>query len=434
MSALTDSLLANPLFRSAIATDESLRDIAQRFGCSFGFAQRLRSSGVFEDAAVLPVAVPVLKMEAKGAPEYSRDEDSAGITITKVADRIIPLSEWLLDLAADGYDPDDFNTSHGHSIWTQHTKDQVTKTLYSNRFSAVRKVRKDDSERLVSTEVVLEAIRSFTYIPQPVAYQDESFVLVPTDFQFGKVDWNGGSKETAAQVMESFSKAAAFVKEFRPREVAILDAGDIIENIYSTSAQLGTNDLDLPAQVVEAAYAMQRGLQMLAPLTPSIRYAAVSSNHGAHRIGPKSPAGDAHSDYGLAVAKMLGHALELNPSAFGHVTVQTPEPFMESLHFQTSGTDIGLVHSHQASGGDKIGEWWKGQSHGNMPVAQARILVCGHWHSLRVQQSGDSRWIMVGPSSDRGSSWFTNLKGEQSESGMLSFTTANNAWNNLRVL
>ncbi|MBG6106626.1 hypothetical protein [Frigoribacterium sp. CG_9.8] len=345
------------------------------------------------------------------------------------------MSFWLDRLRVDGFDPEAFGYSIGNSVWTQHTKDQVTKTLYSNRFSATLKPStKEADERLVSHESVIEAIRSFTYVPQPVAFQHESFVLVPTDFQFGKVDWNGGSKETMEQVMESFSKAAAFVKEFRPREVAILDAGDIIENIYSTSAQLGTNDLDLPHQVVEAAFAMQKGLQMLAPLAPSIRYAAVSSNHGAHRIGPKSPAGDAHSDYGLAVAKILGNALTLNPAAFGHVTVQTPEPYMESLYFQTSGSDIGLVHSHQASGADKIGEWWKGQSHGNMPVSQARILVCGHWHSLRVQQSGDSRWIMVGPASDRGSSWYTNLKGEQSESGMLSFTTANNVWNNLRVL
>lgn len=116
------------------------------------------------------------------------------------------------------------------------------------------------------------------------------------------------------------------------------------------------------------------------------------------------------------------------------MTIQVPEPYMESLYFQTSGTDIGVVHGHQAGSPDRIGDWWKGQSHGRMPVSEARILIAGHFHSLRVQQSGDARWIMVGPASDRGSSWFTNAKGEQSESGMLSFTTANNEWNNLRVL
>ena len=40
-------------------------------------------------------------------------------------------------------------------------------------------------------------------------------------------------------------------------------------------------------------HVMLTGIQMLAPLAPSPKYAWVSSNHGAHRIGPKSPAGDA---------------------------------------------------------------------------------------------------------------------------------------------
>lgn len=69
-----------------------------------------------------------------------------------------------------------------------------------------------------------------------------------------------------------------------------------------------------------------------------------------------------------------------------------------------------------------------------MPTGDARILIAGHWHSLRVQQSGDARWIITGPSSDRGSSWYTNARGESSKSGMLSFLTADNQWSNLRIL
>ena len=208
----------------------------------------------------------------------------------------------------------------------------------------------------------------------------------------------------------------------------------MIENIYSTSSQLATNDLDLPHQVEAAMHVMLSGIQMLAPLAPSLKYVAVSSNHGAHRIAQKQPAGDVHADYGLVVAKMLGHALKLNEAAFGHVEVITPLPYMESLAFDTNGSRIGVVHGHQAGSADKLGEWWKGQSHGHMPTGDARILISGHWHSMRVQQSGDARWILVGPSSDRGSSWFTNSRGESSESGMLTFLTANNEWSDIRIV
>lgn len=281
---------------------------------------------------------------------------------------------------------------------------------------------------------VLDRIRSFTYVPAPRAVNPETLVVVPTDLQVGKVDWNGGTAETTAQALESFAKAAEFAREFKPAEIVMVDAGDAIENIYNTSSQLGTNDRDLTYQLEEAHNIFLSGIEMLAPCSPSLAYKAVSSNHGALRLGPKSPAGDAHADFGLRIARMIGRALRLNPDAFQHVTVQTPDPYMESLYFRSSGSDIGVVHGHQAGSADKLGEWWKGQSHGNMPVSKARILIAGHFHSLRYYQSGDSRHVFVGPASDRGSSWFTNLKGESSQSGMLTFTTSDNAWDNLRVL
>src|SRR6187431_3116833 len=106
---------------------------------------------------------------------------------------------------------------------------------------------------------------------------------MPTDLQVGKVDWSGGSEETTDQALESFARVAEFAKEFRPAEICIVDAGDPIENIYSTSSQLGTNDRDLPAQIEIAHHIFLTGVEMLAPLAPSIRYAAVSSNHGQQR-------------------------------------------------------------------------------------------------------------------------------------------------------
>ena len=307
-------------------------------------------------------------------------------------------------------------------------RDVIDLFSYRAQFRA-KTASEEPMERLIAR------MRSFVYVPAPTGVRSgESLVIVPTDLQIGKVDWNGGSKDTLDQVLSSFHRALELVREHEPSEVCMVDAGDIVENIYNTSSQLATNDLDLPHQVEQAMHAILTGIELLAPEVPSLRYAAVSSNHGAHRLGPKSPAGDVHADYGIVIAKLIRHSLRLAPEKFGHVTIQTPEPYMESLTFSTSGSDIGVVHGHQSASADKIGEWWKGQSHGRMPTADARILIAGHWHSLRVQQSGDGRWIIVGSASDRGSSWFTNLRGEQSQSGMMSFLTRDNTWRDLAIL
>ncbi|MGN6324503.1 helix-turn-helix domain-containing protein [Pseudolysinimonas sp.] len=77
--------------------------------------------------------------------DFDRDE-KGNLKYRVDADRILPLSWWLGRLRADGFDPDDFTFSHGHSVWTQHTKAQITKTLYANRFSATLRAKKESGD------------------------------------------------------------------------------------------------------------------------------------------------------------------------------------------------------------------------------------------------------------------------------------------------
>lgn len=368
-------------------------------------------------------------------PQHNKSkktEDSTDIEIVSS----VPITETQISeaLKARGIDEATHKVSLSFGIY-----EQGEKVRHSFRASASPKRIETNEATEFELQSVIDRITSYDHTKEfhmgAGDPNSDTLVIVPADLQIGKVDWNGGTDDTIKQALESFARAAQFATEHNFREIVIVDAGDIIENIYNVSSQLGTNDVDLPHQVVLASHVILSGIEMLAPLCESLRYVAVSSNHGAHRIGLKAPGGDVHADYGIAIARMLDRALKLNPVAFGHVTVQVPEPFFESLYFKTlSNSDIGVVHGHQVNSPDKIGEWWKGQSHGNMPVGNARILITGHWHSLRVQQSGDSRWIIVGPSSDRGSSWFTNNRGERSESGMLMFTTKDNKWGNLQIV
>lgn len=395
--------------------NNNVRDVAQE--------ARVELMTLADALAEPPLPIPPQKYQKHSELDHStgRGEAATGAVRGMVSDEAE-----LLRLA--GIDPEAFRIVGKASQWTKthNGKDDT----YSFFFQFER-ITAEETEEFTS---ILDRIKGFSFQPADKAKNPETLICLPTDLQTGKVDWNGGTNETVDQALESFGAVAEFAKDFEPSEICMVDAGDAIENIYSTSSQLGTNDRDLPGQIEIAHHIFLTGLQMLAPRAPKLRYAAVSSNHGAQRLGPKSPAGDAHADYGLGIAKMIRRGLQLNPEAFGHVTVQTPEPYMESLYFETNGSQIGVVHGHQAASADKLGEWWKGQTHGGMPVANARILLAGHWHSLRYYQSGDARHVFVGPASDRGSSWFTNLRGESSKSGMLMFTTSNNEWDNLKVV
>ena len=333
-------------------------------------------------------------------------------------------------LQSKGLNPEEWDYQFRFSEWEQYSQKNGMRMLHAFRVSGKRKTGKDDRKW---EQAYIDRIKAFKPVKIEPTASKESFIVVPTDFQIGKVDWNGGSSQTVEQVMASFHAAAEYCRTHKPAEIVIIDAGDIVENIYNTSSQLGTNDLGLPSQVSVAYELMLEGIQILAPLAPRIKYVAVTSNHGTHRIGPKSPANAVHEDWGILLAKILKASAKLAP-ALSHLEVILPENFVESLAFETSGTTIGVVHGHQASGPDKIGEWWARQTHGNMPTSIARILITGHWHSFRVYQSGDARWIFVGPSSDRGSSWYTNSRGEQSQSGMLAFRTQNNVWTDIQIL
>jgi len=84
------------------------------------------------------------------------------------------------------------------------------------------------------------------------------------------------------------------------------------------------------------------------------------------------------------------------------------------------------VHGHQASRPDGMGDWWRKQSFGRQPVADASVLVHGHFHHLRVTELGSvsrgdanaSRFLIMAPTMDNGSGWFRLGSGEDSIPGL----------------
>lgn len=128
-------LLDNEDFLADLRGDLSQSAIAIKWGISSSTVSKWRNRLRNEDAADTAGANDVIR------ESFDKERDGA-LKYEIVVDRILPLSWWIERLRTDGYDPDDFLFSFGNSVWTQHTKLQVTKTLYANRFSASLKAGK----------------------------------------------------------------------------------------------------------------------------------------------------------------------------------------------------------------------------------------------------------------------------------------------------
>lgn len=299
--------------------------------------------------------------------------------------------------------------------------------------------RMDDSPDTTTLDVAdLEAAIA-GYTPpsaSPASPANPALVVCASDWQVGKTDMNGGTKGTVRRVLDAFHKAAQRAEELRPAEIVLADLGDVIENECNTVSQRATNDLDLTSQVRLARRLMLEGIKLLAPHTPRLTYVAVPSNHAAVRtgVGSKNLASTVQNDWGLEIQEQIRDVCTNSDTILRDVNFVSPQHHLESVVYNVCNTNIGFLHGHQTRNPDKIGDWWKGQSHGRGPVGEADILLLGHWHSLRVQLSGDSRTFMVAPTSDPGSSWFTGTAGDWSKPGMLTFTVNDGGWDLLRVL
>jgi hypothetical protein len=81
----------------------------------------------------------------------------------------------------------------------------------------------------------------------------------------------------------------------------------------------------------------------------------------------------------------------------------------------------------------KIEKWWTGQVMGFQPVADARILITGHYHHLLVSESTGRTHVQC-PAMDGGSVWWEQRGGGQSKAGTLTFMVGADGWDCLRVI
>jgi hypothetical protein len=268
--------------------------------------------------------------------------------------------------------------------------------------------------------------------PTPKATNDTALVVLWSDLQLGKVDVRGGTPELLERIELTKARLWEIVKREKPSQVIFADLGDTVENFQNAAAQqqLATNDLSIMEQVDLATSLAWEHIRWLAEKVPQVTYASVGSNHCQWRSNGK-PVGKSTDDWGVFIGRQLARLA----SETGHKNIKflEPQPHHESLAvdvFDDGFHILGIVHGHQVARPDRMPTWWRQQAFGAQPVADASILVHGHFHHLRILEMGSvdrgenpaSRFLIQAPTMDNGSSWFRKFSGEDSQPGLAVFT------------
>ena len=320
-------------------------------------------------------------------------------------------------LADAGFDPNEIEIvgTPRTSRWQRYDGDWLT----SYRFQFRKRTAGIDLPLLMA-----EAKRKVK-LPKPeLKVSDKALVVMWSDLQVGKVDYRGNSQTLIERVRLMQSRLMNKIKEVKPDRVIFADLGDTVENFGNAAdlAQLQSNDLSIMEQVDLSITLAYETLVMIAEKVPQITYASIGSNHCQWRVN-KQVVGKASDDWGVFIGRQLAR---LSKEKSLPITFLEPQPHDESLAidvFNDGFHILGIVHGHQAKRPDMMATWWRGQAFGRQPVADASLLIHGHWHHLRVTEMGStprgtSRFLVMAPTMDNGSGWWRKVTGEDSVPGL----------------
>jgi hypothetical protein len=318
--------------------------------------------------------------------------------------------------------PDDFeiigNTVRA-STWQQSRRtddgDRDIVNLYSYRAMFRRK-----SETL-DLPALFAAARGRKHAQLTPAGNDRTMVVVLSDVQAGKVGSRGGTPELIERLAGVRAALEKRLRARRPSRIVLAEAGDIFENFESGGNPSFTNDLSLAQQMDLAGTIVFEFVKLCSRFAP-VDVLTVTSNHTAWRSG-KQNLGRPGDDLGLHVHRQVA---KLAAASGLRATWHFPAEYDDSISYEVGGVTLGMVHGNQFSPGKAV-EWWQKQQHGGQPVADADVLITGHYHHLVIQPTGRStrtgraKWWLQAPTLDNGSDWFRNLAGDDSDPGLLVF-------------
>jgi hypothetical protein len=312
------------------------------------------------------------------------------------------------------------------NFWTRENQGEDAVTRPSNSFRYRFKVVPKSARHDEDIAALMAEARDRVFTPVSGRFGSTSKVINLADFQIGKVDECGGTKETIARSEAALVAVVHDLTHNPVDEILIVDPGDSTEGFESAPNAAQTNDLDQTEQIRVWRRLLWRWIDALAPLAPSVKVIGVPSNHCRVRKG-KNAQGGTLDDWGIDVIAQVHDIAAANEAAYGHVEFIVPNQYEEHVLITLVGGQVlGVAHGHQKASPAALAGWVK--STGRRGLAQADIVVVGHFHHLVVQAFGDQQWLFICPTNDNGSSWYTPSSGERSEPGILTFRVDSRGW------
>jgi predicted phosphodiesterase len=262
-----------------------------------------------------------------------------------------------------------------------------------------------------------------------------AYIVVLADTQVGKID-GGGSAEIIQNVLQKIDDAVIRLKELKKNgrqidAIYLPQLGDCIEGMNSQGGKhIWRTDLDLTSQIRVYRRLLLHMVKAFAPHAPRIIVPCVPGNHDeAVRVG-NSMATTYTDSFALDAASAVADALTDHPD-YKHVSFVFPKYDTLTVTLDICGTVVGLAHGHQCRG--KAIDWWKNMAHGQQDIGEATLLITGHYHHLRIEQSGRKTWMQA-PALDGGSTWFENSTGQAAPAGMLTLLVGKGWWQDVAIL
>lgn len=374
-------------------------------------------------------------------PGLTWEGDKGVITSSTLTE---PPTDWSDILRERGLDPERYDIVGDTIRWTSYDgwkRDNPDDPAYSAIcYSYKAEIRlKNPLAATIDCEALYKEIRK----AKPKKRNEEgdsTLVIALSDWQIGNGD-QGGVEAQMLALADLPDLATKRIKDLRKvgnkvERVLIAGLGDLGEGtcgFYPSQPFLTQFDRRTQTRVVRRA--LVDIIQAVADTTTEVLVTAVGGNHGENRDGGKRITGFADND-DVAVFEQVAEIF--GASSYDNIAFRLPNDEL-GIAIDLHGQIVALTHGHLPKPGKNAAEalwgWWTEHAMGRFypGVADANILISGHFHHLNVKQQA-GRTVFICPSLTPVGDWFSSAKGVQTVPGTLSLLVNETGWSHMEVL
>ncbi|MGZ4519755.1 MAG: metallophosphoesterase [Mycobacteriaceae bacterium] len=258
---------------------------------------------------------------------------------------------------------------------------------------------------------------------------DSAYLVALGDLQLGKMDGDGVEGTVQRFLDKTTAAVARYKRVAKGSPIYLVHLGDCIEGFVS---QGGANTFRTTLTTTEQVRLYRRLLieqvKAFSAITDRLVVVGVPGNHD-EALRPLHTYGDSWAIDAIAAVR---DALDL-AGTYEHVTMIAPARDELTVTLDMAGTVVGMAHGHQWRPGQHV-NWWSKQAHGRQPVGDAHLLLCGHLHHLRIEQTGSDKTFIQVPALESGSQWWKHRTGEWGQPGIVTAVVGGGSWHSLEVL